>query len=223
MTTTPPLQATRDDLARVIQLSQSPHLFLSIYLPTEPAATSTEGVRLQTAAMLDGLANDLGGTPLEQSFAQERKVVEEYLRSLRPGGPGLAIISSQSAHEWEARWLPEPVEEHIRFGPGAYVLPLIDLINKLAPVGLALVARDQVRLMVLAGGQIEAEKRLEAEVPGLHRAGGGTGSHYQAGVQSYPGQRQASGGASARFQRHIQVLVDRLYNQAADELEDLHR
>jgi peptide subunit release factor 1 (eRF1) len=173
--------------------------------------------------MLDGLANDLGGTPLEQSFAQERKVVEEYLRSLRPGGPGLAIISSQSAHEWEARWLPEPVEEHIRFGPGAYVLPLIDLMNQLAPVGLALVARDQVRLMVLAGGQIEAEKRLEAEVPGQHRAGGGTGSHYQAGVQSYPGQRQASGGASARFQRHIQVHVDRLYEQATNKLEDLHR
>jgi peptide subunit release factor 1 (eRF1) len=223
MITRAPVQATKDELKRIIQLSQSPHLFLSIYLPTDPAETSTEGVRLRTAAMLDDLAGDIAGTPRERPFSEHRKTVEDYTRSIRPGGPGLAIISSLQAQEWAARWLPEPVEEHIRFGPGAYVLPLIDLMNQLAPVGLALVARDQVRLMVLAGGQIETEKRLEAKVPGQHRAGGGTGSHYQAGVQSYPGQRQASGGASARFQRHIQVHVDRLYEQATNKLEDLHR
>jgi peptide chain release factor subunit 1 len=223
MTTTPILHATRDDLARAIQLARSPHLFLSIYLPTEPAQTSTEGIRLRVSAMLNQLATDLAGTPLEQPFAEEREAVEGFMRSLRPGGPGLAILSSQSAHEWEARWLPEPVKEHVRFGPGAYVLPLIDLMNRWAPVGLAIVARDQVRLMVLEGDQIETESLLEAEVPGQHRAGGGTGSHYRGGAPAYASQRQSSGGASARFQRHIQAHVDRLYDQSLQELRELHQ
>jgi peptide chain release factor subunit 1 len=223
MTTTPPVQATKDVLKRVIQLSQAPQLFLTIYLPTDPAETSTEGIRLRIAAMLDNLASGLAGTSLEEPFGKERKVVEEYTRSIQPGASGLAIVSSLPAQEWEARWLPDPVEEHARFGTGAYVLPLMDLLDEWEPVGLAMVEKDKARLMVFAGGQIAEVKHLEAEVPGQHRAGGGTATHYQRSVQAYPGQHQAGGGASARFQRHIQVHVDRLFDEVVQELEDFHR
>jgi peptide chain release factor subunit 1 len=122
-----------------------------------------------------------------------------------------------------ARWLPDAVEEHVRFGTGAYVLPLLDLLDEWEPVGLAMVERDEARLMVLSGGQSEEAQHLESDVPGQHRAGGGTATHYQASVQAYPAQHQAGGGASARFQRHIQVHVDRLFNEVIDKLETLHR
>jgi peptide subunit release factor 1 (eRF1) len=223
MTTTPAVHATTDNLKRLIQLARSPHPFLSIYLPTDPAQTSTEGIRLRILARLDDLANDLAGTPLEEPLAQERKVVEEYIRSIRPGGLGLAIISSLAAQDWAALWLPGPVEEHVRFGTGAYVLPLMDLLDEWEPVALAMVERDKARLMVFEGGQIEEVRHLEEEVPGQHRAGGGTATHYQSGVQAYPGQHTAGGGASARFQRHIQVHADRLYNQVVQELGDFQR
>jgi peptide chain release factor subunit 1 len=223
METTAPDRATTEGLKKVIQLARSPQLFLSIYLPTNPKETSTEGVRLRIETMLAELAESVAGTPWERPFAEERKVVEEYTRSIRPGGPGLAIISSLQAQEWEALWLPDPVEEHARFGTGAYVLPLMDVLDEWEPVSLAMVEKDKARLMVFAGGQIEEVKHLEAEVPGQHRAGGGTATHYQSGIQAYPAQHLAGGGASAGFQRHIQVHVDRLFNEVVQELEDLHR
>jgi len=59
--------------------------------------------------MLDGLASELAETPWERPLGEERNSVEEYTRSLRPGGRGLAIISSLPDQEWEALWLPDPV------------------------------------------------------------------------------------------------------------------
>jgi peptide subunit release factor 1 (eRF1) len=223
METNAPVQATTDRLKKVIQLARSPQLFLSIYLPTNPKKTSTEGTRLRIEAMLDELAESVAGTSLERPFAQERVMMGDYIRSLGPGGPGLAVISSLPPQRWEALWLPDPVEEHARFGAGAHVLPLIDLLDEWEPVVLAMVSRDKARLMTFVGGQAEEVKGLEGDVPGHHRAGGGTATRYHSGSPAHPSQHQSGGGASSRYQRHIQVHSDRLFNEAVQELEDLHR
>ncbi|HEU0022682.1 MAG TPA: hypothetical protein VFR55_13575, partial [Dehalococcoidia bacterium] len=186
--------------------------------------TNTEGVRLRVEAMLDELAESVAGDPKKRRpFAEARKVVGEYLRNIGTGGAGLAIISSAEAERWEALWLPDPVEEHSRFGTGAYVLPLIDLLDEWEPVVLAVVSRDKARLMAFVGGQAEEVKALEGDAPGHHRAGGGSATRYPSAFPAYASQHQAGGGASSRFQRHILVHADRLFNEVIQELEDLHR
>jgi SAM-dependent methyltransferase len=219
MTTSPPVLPAKEDLNRIIQLSQSPHGFLSVYLPTDPAETSTEGIRLRVSAMLDQLATDLAGTPLEHPFAEERKLVEEYARSLRPGGRGLAIISSLPAQEWDALWLPDPVEEHVRYGRGAYVLPLMDLLDEWEPVALAMVEKDRARLMVIARGRTEEVQHLETPLPERDSTRGRVSPRLQRSGLT----REAGGGGAAGFQRHLMTHVENHLKRVHQELEEFHR
>lgn len=217
-----PSNATMDEIQRLIPLATSSDPYLSVYVPTSPTDIGTEGIRLRVIAMLDRLQEEVASTGQQRPFLDERKLVEDYLRGIRPGAAGLVILSSRPAQEWAALGLPYPVEEHARFGPGAYVLPLIDVLDEFEPVGLVMIERDRARLIVLAAGEITSVEQVESDVPGQHRAGGGTATHYRTSIQSYPGQRQASGGASARIQRHIQVHVHRHLQEVARELEIQH-
>ena len=94
MKTSAPVQATIDTLQAAINFASSSHLFLSIYLSSSAGEITTEGIRLKLTAMLDELSQNPSGTPWQESLREERKAVEGYVRSLRPGGPGLVILSS---------------------------------------------------------------------------------------------------------------------------------
>ncbi|MBI3953614.1 MAG: hypothetical protein HY330_03790 [Chloroflexi bacterium] len=200
-----PVQATVDVVQKIIHLAGSPHPFLSVYLPTDPAQATTEGNRLRLAALLDRASQDLADPSWEEPFRVERRTVEAYMRTLRPGGKGLAILSSAPAGEWQALWLPDAVPEHVRFGPGAHVLPLLDMLDEWEPVGLALVSKDTARLMVLEAGQIQEVRRVESEVPGKHKAGG------------------YAGWEGARIQRHLLVHAKDHLKRALEELEGAHQ
>lgn len=219
MKTTAPVQATIATLQAAIKFAGSPQLFLSIYLPTNTAEITTEGIRLKLTAMLNELSRKLLGTPWEESFGEERKVVEGYLRSLRPGGRGLVILSSLEAKKWETLWLPFPVEEHVRFGPGAYVLPLLDIMGEWEPTGLAMVAQDSARLLILGAGQIEEVLHLKAEATARDATAGRVSPRLQRSGLT----REAGGGGAARFQRHLQVHVDNHLKRVVRELDSLHR
>ncbi len=134
MVYTAPVEATAEYLKRLVDRARSPHLFLSVYMPEGQEVTTTEALRLRLAALLDGVEEGLEGTSWEEPFQAERTLVEDYALTLRPGGPGLAVLSSREAREWHALWLPMRVEEHVRFGCGAYVLPLLDVLDEFEPV-----------------------------------------------------------------------------------------
>ncbi|MBI4337302.1 MAG: hypothetical protein HY683_05690 [Chloroflexi bacterium] len=223
MKTTAPVAVTVDLLKALLDLARSPKAFLSLYIVTEPSQATSEGVRLRAAAMLDQVAADLRGSPLEKPFRAEREHVEDYLRSLGPGGPGLAVLCSTAAGEWHALWLPDRPSEHARFGPGAYMLPLVEVSDEWEPVGLAEVHRDKARLMVFAAGRTEEVQHFETEVPGKHKAGGGMGTRYRPGIQTYGAQHTSGGGAGARFERHIQTHAEQHLKGVLQELENVHQ
>lgn len=210
-----PVAATETELRRLVELARSKELTLSVYLKTVPSEITTEGVRLRLAALLDEEARELKGTSWEAPFQAEREAIQSYIRTLRPGGQGLAILSSQKAQLWRALWLPQPVEDQARFGPGAFVLPLLDMLDEFEPTALAFVERDKARLMVLAAGQIAEERRLEAEVPGMHKAGGG----YSTGYRTSSMSREGGGGAADRRERHILVHAEQHFKRVVQELE----
>lgn len=224
MQATEPAQATAETLRHLIPLARSPYLFLSAYLPTDRDDPTMEGLRLRLAARLEEIAQELADTGWEKPFLEERGIVERFVRSLRPGGPVLAIISSLQAQKWTALWLPDRLAvEHVRFGRGAYVLPLLDVLDEWEPVGLVEVHRDKGRVMVFSSGHIEESQHFEAEVPGKHKAGGGTAAHYQRGSMGPEAQHMAGGGAAARYQRHIEAHVEQHLKQVAQGIEDAHR
>lgn len=216
--TTAPVQVTTDKLKKLISLAGSPERFLSVYLPMDPAEAITEGVRLRLTAMLNESAKGLVGPEQEAAFADERLPVEEYVRSIRPGGRSLAIISSREAGIWEALWLPGPVEEYVRLGRGAHVLPLMDALHEWGPVGFAMVTVDKGRLMVFASGRTDEVRRVEADIFSRDKTAGRVAPRLQ-----QPGfAREAGGGGSSRYEGHIQTHVDNHLKAAAKELEDLY-
>jgi peptide subunit release factor 1 (eRF1) len=182
-----------------------------------------DGLRLRLAARLNEVAQDLAGTPWSRPFQEERARVESFAKSLRPGGRCLALLSSQEAGEWTAIWLPSVMPGHVRFGRGAYVLPLMDVLDEWEPAALVEVHKDKARIMVLAAGRIEETQEFQADVPGRHRAGGGAPTRYRPGGTVAPGaQHAAGGGAGARFDRHIEVHIDDLLKAVAQGLNDAH-
>lgn len=219
METTAPVPATPGRVKPLLQLAHSTDPFLSVYLTTDPKETTTEGTRLRLASLLDRVATDLSGTSYEASFSAERERMEGFARSLRPGGPGLALLSSLPAGQWHALWLPEPVPDQARYGPGPQVLPLVRLLDDWEPVALALAERERVRLLVFAGGRLAAESETQTEVPGKHRAGGG----YSTGFRGSAPIREAGGGAASRFERHIEAHVEQHFKESVRRLEELRR
>jgi len=181
------------------------------------------GMRLRLAARLNEIARELADTSSQWASFEERAMVERFVSSLRPGGQALLILSSHEARAWDALWLPAPVREHVRFGRGAYVLPLLEMLNEWEPVGLVEVHRDRGRIMVFSGGRLAEDRRFKAEVPGKHRMGGGMATHYRPGAMGPEAQHLAGGGAATRYQRHIEVHVAQHLIQVAQELGDVHR
>jgi hypothetical protein len=206
-------QATPDKLRDVIALGLSPELFLSVYLPTVPAV-NTEAARLRLAALLDEAGEKLPDAGYATVFQAERQQVESYVKKLTPGGDALVILSSRTAGQWHGLWMPVRVGEHVRFGPGAYVLPLIDALDELEPVGIAIVTLRKARVMVLEAGRITAGSLLQGEVSDKKRAGN---------YAIYSSGRPKSAAARARYERHMATDVEVHLMQAAVTLEALRR
>ena len=220
MLSTAPVTATAESLNGLVSLARSPHLFLSVYLSFPTGDRATDGLRLLLATKLNGVAERVAGTALEAPFQQERPRVEGYVRSLRPGGPGLALLSSPEAKASYALWLPRPVADHARFGRGAYVLPVLDLLDELDTIGFARVSRDKALLMVVAAGRVEETLSLASDVPGKHKKGPGAAPRYSNPVLA----RQSGGGVADRYERHLDVHIAEHHQRAVQALEALdHR
>jgi peptide subunit release factor 1 (eRF1) len=183
-----------------------------------------DALRLRLAARLNELEADLAGTPWAAAFREERAVVEGFVRALRPGGQCLGILSSREAGHWIALWLPSATLDQVRFGRGASVLPLIDFLDEWEPVGLVEVHKDKARIMVLSGGNFREIHHFEAEVPGRHRAGGGTPTRYRSGGSVGQEAQHAGGGAAgSHFERHIEVHTEQHLKAVAQGLDETYR
>lgn len=201
MNTTLAVTATAERVRGVLPLAGLRQLFLSVYMPTAPSETTAEGVRLSLAAKLSDISRRIAGTRYQVPFNKERQELEEFMLHLQTGGRAVAVWSSIEASVRIAMCLPTPILEHVRFGPGAYTLPLLDLLDELEPIVLAVVAKDKACVLVLEAGRIGDRKEVASEVPGLTRVGGGAARARRGGGQS--------GGASARYQRHHLAHVRR--------------
>ncbi len=174
----PSVMADARLLNDLVRLRNSPHPFLTFYLDTR-GETIPRDVQERVALGLEATAEKVRDTALQKGFRKEQERLEPLVPDLRPIGQGLLLLSSEEADVLQVVWLPGPVGNHLRFGRGAYVLPLLDLLDELEPIGVAFVEKDKARLLAASAGRLIAAEHFEADVPGRQKAGGWSASRYE--------------------------------------------
>lgn len=158
-------------LARgVIARAKAPQPALSVYLKTSANDVLSKEARLRLLPVFDGITSRLEATPLQRTFADDRERVEAFLGGLQqPGGPALALFSGGDTG-LTALWMPMAIDDQVRYGRGLAVLPLIDLLDELEPVGVAFMASDHARFLAVEAGRLTATERMEWERPSRSKA-----------------------------------------------------
>ncbi len=160
--------ADRAALEGLIARDGSKETFVSLYLDTERESIP-RNLRERAIAALDEAAAH--GGAVAEVLRTERPRLNLLLEGLHPMGPGLGIFTSEAASMLEALWLPVPVHDHLRVGPGLYALPLVDQLDELEPVALAFGEKDKARLMVADAGRLAEAEYPQSGVSHQHRSG----------------------------------------------------
>jgi peptide subunit release factor 1 (eRF1) len=165
-------------LKELIRLRRSPHQFLTFYLNIA-GETIPRNVQERVVLALEATAEKVRDTTLKKAFRREQERLGPLIPDLRPIGQGLLLLSSEEADILQVVWLPGSVGDHLRFGRGAYALPLMDLLDELEPIGIAFVEKDKARLLAASMGRLLAAEHFEADVPGRQKAGGWSAARYE--------------------------------------------
>jgi hypothetical protein len=91
------------------------------------------------------------------------------------------------------------VQDAVRYGPGADVLPVIDAIDELEPLVACLVARNAAMVLAVSLGAIVYKGRVSSEVPRRTRAGSST---------FWPGMDGHQDELWQRHLRHVAKVLD---------------
>ncbi|MBM3949065.1 MAG: hypothetical protein FJ312_07485 [SAR202 cluster bacterium] len=133
--------------------------------------------------------------------------MDACMRTLRPGSQGLVVLSSRAKGDWRAIWLPRPVPAYARFGHCAYVMPLVDTLDEMEPVCVALIERSGARFLVASAGSIVETKAVRSDVPRQQKTAG----------------RESGGRGAGGIQGHVDEHERVQMSAAAQELEHLQR
>ncbi|MEA3407458.1 MAG: Vms1/Ankzf1 family peptidyl-tRNA hydrolase [Chloroflexota bacterium] len=143
---------------------------LSVYLDTELGGKSKEAVKLR-------FRDSVGA--LEESAAPEIEAVQDYLDfEFDWQTKGLGLWASGDAL-WEVVTFPTTVDNKAVYTKAPYIRILVDVLDRFAPYGVALVDKEKVRLFSVAWGRIQAESEAFGEEVKRHKQGGWAAARYQ--------------------------------------------
>jgi peptide chain release factor subunit 1 len=184
---------------------------ISLYLDLDPSVTPTAGeTATRVRSLLDSAAKSHGATRanlahevrsgLKSDFERvERYFGEEFERN---GARGVALFAAGLDNVWSVLQLPWSVTDAARVADDFLLAPLVPLIGRGNGALVAVVGREQGRLLALRAGRLEAIADRTEETPGRHDQGGWS---------------------QARFQRHLDNLDQEHYKAVAEELERQYR
>jgi len=184
---------------------------ISLYVDLDPAVSPTaRDTTTRVHAMLDAAARSHGAT--RPDVAHEVKLglkadfdrLTQYFETEfdRDGAHGLAVFAAGLDNIWSVLALPWKVADAARVADDFLLSPLVPLIGRGNGALVAVVGREQGRVLALRGGKfVQVADRTE-ETQGRHDQGGWS---------------------QARFQRHIENLDLDHYKAVAEELERLFR
>ncbi|MEO5574875.1 MAG: Vms1/Ankzf1 family peptidyl-tRNA hydrolase [Gaiellaceae bacterium] len=180
---------------------------VSLYVDLDPALSpTTRDTTTRVHAMLDAAAKSHGATRPDLShevragLKSDLERLAEYFEEEfdRDGAHGLAVFTASLDNVWRVLALPWKVADAARVSDDFLLSPLVPLIGRGNGVIVAVVGREQGRLLALRGGRIVAVADRTEETQGRHDQGGRS---------------------QARYQRHIGNLDLEHYKIVAEELE----
>ncbi len=180
---------------------------ISLYLDLDPSVTPTAADwSTRVRSLIDSAAKSHGATrgdlahEARQGLKSDFERLEQYFESEfdRDGAKGLAVFAAGLDNVWSVLPLAGGVQDTARVADDFLLSPLVPLIGRGEGALVAVVDREQGRVLALRGGRLEeiADKTEEA-----------------------PGQHDQGGWSQARFQRHIDNVAHNHYKDVAEELE----
>jgi peptide chain release factor subunit 1 len=184
---------------------------ISLYLDLDPSVAPTAGeTATRVRSLLDSAAKSHGATcadlahevrsGLRSDFERVERYFDEEFE--RDGARGVALFAAGLDNVWSVLQLPWSVSDAARVADDFLLAPLVPLIGRGNGALVAVVGREQGRLLALRAGRLEAIADRTEETPGRHDQGGWS---------------------QARFQRHLDNLDLEHYKTVAEELERQYR
>ncbi len=180
---------------------------ISLYVDLDPTVSpTTRDATTRVHAMLDAASKSHGATRSDLSHEVKSGLKADFERLAqyfdeefdRDGAHGLAVFAAGPDNVWRVLSLPWKVADAARVADDFLLSPLVPLIGRGNGAIVAVVGREQGRLLALRGGKfVQVADRTE-ETQGRHDQGGWS---------------------QARYQRHIDNLGLEHYKAVAEELE----
>ena len=192
---------TEQELRRLARF-RSPAGVLSLYLSFDPAAGERRDIR---ASFVDAL-KPLEQLPLSDGqrarLREEAALVDQFVRSrFALHGRAVILFSCRPRTLWQAFQLQVPVRPLARFAERPAVAQLAGILDRHERYAVALVDKDEARLLSVYLGQAEQVARI---------------------TDTYPGRTRRGGWAEARYSHHrdahLHVHVLRVAEALLDEL-----
>lgn len=208
MTTT---TVSLDDLRELAAFRAENGCAISLYLDLDPSIVPTAGdTATRVRSLLDAGSKSHGARrpdlphEVRQGLKADFERLERYFDSEfeRDGAHGLAIFSAGLDNMWSVLQLPSSVPDTVRVADDFLLAPLVPLLGRGDGVLVAVVGREQGRVLALRRGRLEEIADRTEEAPGRHDQGGWSQS---------------------RFQRHTENVDHEHYRTVADELERAFR
>ena len=184
---------------------------ISLYVDLDPATSpTTRETTMRVHAMLDSASKSHGATRTDLAHEVKAGLKADFERVARyfdgefdrGGARGLAVFAAGPDNVWSVLALPWRVGDAARVADDFLLSPLVPLIGRGNGAIVAVVGREQGRVLALRGGRFEQIADRTEETPGRHDQGGWSQS---------------------RFQRHIENLDLEHYKSVAEELERVFR
>jgi peptide chain release factor subunit 1 len=184
---------------------------ISLFVDLDPSLAPTAGdVATRVRAQLDAAGKSHGATRpdlahevrsgLKSDFERLNQFFAEEFD--RDGAHGLAVFVAGLDNFWRVLTLPGSVPDAARVADDFLLSPLVPLIGRGEGALVAVVGREQGRVLALRAGRLEEIADRTEDAPGRHDQGGWS---------------------QARFQRHIENLAHEHYKSVAAELEHRFR
>jgi peptide chain release factor subunit 1 len=180
---------------------------ISLYVDLDPTVSPTaRDVSARVNALLDTAAKSHGATRGDLSHEMRTGLKADFERLQqffsedfdRDGAHGLAVFTAGLDNVWSVLALPWKVADAARVADDFLLAPLVPLIGRGNGALVAVVGREQGRVLALRGGRLREVADRTEETPGRHDQGGWS---------------------QARYQRHLENLDQEHFKVVADELE----
>lgn len=165
---------------------------ITLYLDLDPSIAPTAGdAATRVRSLLDAAAKSHGAT--RPDLAHEVRVglkadldrLEAHFDGFdRDGLHGLAVFAAGLDNVWSILTLPWPVRDAARVADDFLLAPLVPLIGRGGGVLVAVVGREQGRVLAVEGGRLREVADQSEDAPGRHDQGGWSQARFQRQIEN---------------------------------------